>query len=197
MTIKTQVVDDETRIITRVIDDEIRVSCTCCNCCASLTMGILLSMLGRRGGLGFQDFDEQNYTEGLITLTNLAYNNSAGNFNGGKPATPGRLNWHRTKACMRFLCRCVTVDEDDVITSETNVPYGETSSGKDMWTDILRPEFGDETASGSYVYAIIFFGWQYRPPDTEEGFAPSGEAVFVPDDSFYYLAKYALTLETP
>jgi hypothetical protein len=44
MTIKTQVVDDETRIITRVIDDEIRVSCTCCEtgeCCMYPAAGLL------------------------------------------------------------------------------------------------------------------------------------------------------------
>jgi hypothetical protein len=36
MTIKTQVVDDETRIITKVVDGKTRISCTCCagaECC--------------------------------------------------------------------------------------------------------------------------------------------------------------------
>jgi hypothetical protein len=94
---------------------------------------------------------------------------------------------------MRFLCRCVTVTDSE-ITSQINVPYGGTWTGKDMWTDILQPEFGDETSSGTYVYALIFFGWRYRPPDTVDGYPPSSEAVFVGDDSFYTLAKYEVTL---
>jgi hypothetical protein len=193
MTIKTQVVDDETRIITKVVDDEIRVSCTCCACCAAINEGLLLSLLGRRGDKALQTFDSQNYTDGTLTFNNIAYIEQAGTFNGGKPSTPQRLNWHRTKACMRFLCRCVTV-KDSEITSQINVPYGSTWTGKDMWTDILQPEFGDETSSGTYVYALIFFGWRYRPPDILNGYPPSGESVFVGDDSFYTLAKYEVTL---
>jgi hypothetical protein len=45
MTIKTQVVDDETRIITKVVDGKTRISCTCCaaesECCMYPAAGLL------------------------------------------------------------------------------------------------------------------------------------------------------------
>jgi hypothetical protein len=145
-------------------------------------------MLGRRGSIAFQSWDSQNYTDGVITLTNLEFYNQLGSYSANKPASP--LGWHRTKGCLRFLCRCVRV-ENSVIVSEINTPYGTTSGDLDMWTDIARPIFGNETYSGTFLYAFNFYGWRYRD-DIFGNLTPS-DPEFIADDSYYNIAKYEIT----
>ena len=66
----------------------------------------------------------------------------------------------RKPACLRWLCREVVVS-GGVIVSESNTSFGgPTTNNKDLWLDICKPLFGNETSSGTFLYVIEFFGWQ-------------------------------------
>jgi hypothetical protein len=93
-------------------------------------------------------------------------------------------------ACWRFLCREVVVDENQVLTSEKNTQIGgPTTNDKDLWLDICKPLFGNETESGTFIYAIEFFGWKSRK-------TRNTPQVFVASDTAYGVIKYKIIKQT-
>jgi hypothetical protein len=92
------------------------------------------------------------------------------------------------RTCLRFLCRSVNI-EGGVIKSESNTEFGgPTTTGKDLWDDICKPEFGNETQSGTYMYIISFKGWRYFYYSNPE-YTYSGPRIIKGDDD-YEIFKY-------
>jgi hypothetical protein len=90
----------------------------------------------------------------------------------------------RKQACLRWLCREVVVSGGVIVSASNTVFGGPTTNNKDLWVDICRPLFGDETRSGTFLYVIEFFGWQ------------GGEVsprYWISADDEYYVTKYFVT----
>lgn len=137
-------------------------SCSCCNegICSGFDLDMLLFNFPPEGYV-FTPIDA-GFVEGLPTLT----------------------GYKRKDACLRFLCREVVV-AGGVIVSENSTEFGgPTTNGKDLWLDICRPLFGDETLTGNYFYVIEFEGW------IEDGPRPRD---WISADDQYYVTKYLVT----
>jgi len=137
-------------------------SCSCCGqgLCSAFNLDMLLSSFPPDG----YTFEEEGelFEEGLATLT----------------------GYKRKEACFRWLCREVVVS-GGVIVSESNTAFGgPTENAKDLWIDICRPLFGDETRSGNFFYRIDFRGWE------QLGAKPR---IWISEDDQYYVTKYFIT----
>lgn len=142
-------------------------SCACCGLCSNFDLDFFL-----------YDFPE----EGGGVVGGFTFDDMGTRFQQGETDKEG---FKRKKACLRWLCREVVV-LNGVITSERNTEFGgPTTNGKNLWIDIVRPLWGDETLSGTYVYGIEFYAWvstgEERPRDWESA------------DDEYYVTKYFVT----
>jgi hypothetical protein len=171
----------------KIILKDGKVSCECCGYCNLLDIDILLYEA---------QFSNNNYPNPislssglLITLVGSGGACDDSDYPPDPAPEQGRY-WYRVTACWRFLCRHVTVNGGQ-IASETNFTFGgPTTTGKNLWTQIARPIFGDETESGSYLYSVSFKGWRVAFRST--GVTPQ----FVPSDLCYDILKWKITKPT-
>ena len=159
----------------KIVTKDGKVSCSCCGYCKYFDIDVLLYEAGFSGG---------NYAEPVSAMPKLTLDFSFIDFadaydDSDKPSG----NWGRKNACWRFLCREVSVS-DGQITSETNKEIGgPTTNNKDLWEDICKPLFGDETESGTFIYSIGFQGW-HQPF--------SKPTAFIPSDTGYEVEKWQI-----
>lgn len=140
-------------------------SCTCCGLCSNFDLDFFLYEFPSGGGVA-----------GDFTFEDMGTR--------FQPGEPYKEGFERKEACLRWLCREVVLS-NGVITSERNTEFGgPTTNGKNLWIDIVRPLWGDETLSGTYVYEIDFRAW------VETGDRPR---EFEPADDEYYVTKYLVT----
>jgi hypothetical protein len=159
-----------------------KVSCSCCGFCKYFDIDVLLYEAG---------FSGSGYTNPISASPDLTLDfngESENDFDSDEDRPSGE--YHRVAACWRFLCREVVVDENQVLTSEKNTQIGgPTTNDKDLWLDICKPLFGNETESGTFIYAIEFFGWKSRK-------TRNTPQVFVASDTAYGVIKYKIIKQT-
>lgn len=146
-----------------------KVSCGCCVLCSNFDLDFFFDELPRTEGAG------------LVVVGDFTFDDKGTLLQQGETYKGG---FKRRKACLRWLCREVVVS-NGVITSERNTEFGgPTTNGKDLWVDIVRPLWGDETLSGTYVYEIEFYGWRESGPTPND---------WISEDDEYYVTKNLVT----
>lgn len=161
--------------------------------CSFLDLELLLSEFGSRGiGLRWNEETWHNINsfntqlnDGLTwTFTKndqlLEQGEQAGNY-------PSNGGWYkRERACLRFVCRCVSGG------SVNQTTYGgSTTYNKNLWDDILQPLFGNEGSSGNYLYIVSLYAW--KKITTQDAPDPSGALSWYSDDSFFNIGKFTIT----
>jgi len=156
-TIKTQLVSDKPRIITKIVNGQILVSCSCCGYCSYFDISVLLYNAGFSGSKG----NGPDTIPVLLDFGNiiLEMNPIDSNSYCDDSDRPSGDFWRRINACWRFLCREVNVLNGEIISESNKEIGGSTTTGKSLWEDICFPLFGDEEQSGTYIYSINFLGW--------------------------------------
>jgi hypothetical protein len=209
-TIRTQLVDGDRRIITKVVNGQRRVSCSCCCLCQIFDTEMLLNFSKNDhytrmkrsvevgGPLSFFSVEEQNYQSENLGFRGFDYQFSVGGIN-TRP-TSGRIGeWLlRKPACLRWLCRCVEIDENEDISVIQQHEYGgPTVNNLDLWEDVVLPRWGEETESGTFLYIVIFLGLFRRlrsvgvPPASAPDYP--GSRFWEPRDDEAYILKERIT----
>jgi hypothetical protein len=157
--------------------------------CDLLDLEILLGIFGGQtnsSGSGGDTF-ESNYSGTLFDGHTYNFNlldffEQRGDEDGNYP-TDGNT-WRRRRACLRFVCRCVSGGG-----ISQKVFGGPTTYDRDIWNEILFPDFGSENASGNYLYIVDFYGYERKkrkgpPPIT---------TIWQSDDTFFDIYKFSIT----
>jgi hypothetical protein len=180
----------------KIILKDGKVSCECCGCESVkkiLDTGLFsgwdqLVAFGYNGNApAVFDFDIFGLNLRITLISEILKLVSENPYPGGASRRTGGRRL--CDMCLRFLCRKVIVKNGAII-SETNTEFGgPTSTGKDFWEDICKPEFGDETQSGTYMYIISFKGWR----NFYDNVGPNGGRTVNVGDQDYKIWKYKVT----
>jgi len=140
-----------------ILKDE-KVSCECCGLCRYFDIETLLYVANFKSSKIFPnisyDLSAINVGDGYQLVDQLL---EIGDIEQDPPAV-GNLNIILRKACFRFLCRDVIIDEGEIKSEKNTYIGGPTTTNKDLWEDICFPLFGDESESGAYLYVVQFYG---------------------------------------
>jgi hypothetical protein len=208
-TIKTQISGGQRRILTKVVSGQRRVSCSCCCLCQIFDAEILLnfcknshytrmkkSVQAGGGPFSFFSVDEKQYQSENLGFRGFDYKFQVAP---NRRTSSGEPDWLlRKPACLRWVCRCVSVNEDGDLTTLQQETYGgPTVNNLDLWEDVVLPRWGEETEGGTFLYIVIFLGLYRRartfgsPP----AFAPNhpGTEAWESRDDGAYIMKERIT----
>jgi hypothetical protein len=169
MTIKTQLVEGQPRIITKVVNGQRRVSCSCCCFCNEYDLDLLLYGVGI-GGLKFDEY-----------LNRLK--EQCGNVEAWEALRPdGR--YKKERACLRWLCRRTVLQNGEPVTISNSVG-GPTTNDRDL-NDLLFECLGErvgfagllngeslppEEYGRCYLYGFEFYAWHRRRRTGDQGWS--------------------------
>jgi len=187
------------------------VSCSCCCNCQIFNTEVLLnyskndhftkmksSVEISQDGLSFFSVGGNDYQSQNMGFRGFDYIFSSSGSIGQLRPTTGRPQWLvRKPACLRWLCRCVTVSEGGLRVGQQQEYGGPSINNLNFWEDVVRPRWGDETESGTFLYIIIFLGLFRRrrtvggPPENSEDYPST--MYWEPRDDEAYIMKERIT----
>lgn len=154
--------------------------------CNLLDLDILLGIFSGENlkPSSWRDFDSVNETLNDGSVWKFEYvidKQNLGEEDGNYP-TDGRI-WKRQSACLRFVCRCVSGGS-----VKQAVFGGPTTYDRDIWNEIIEPNFGFENSSGNYLYIVDFYAWR-----SKRSLPTFPIRIWVSDDRYYDIGKFTIT----
>jgi hypothetical protein len=83
------------------------------------------------------------------------------------PDTPPGPGFTRQHACIRWLCTCVSINQNGPPTIISSRQYGGPTTNNLNLSGIIWNVVPPPTSGGCYIYEFHFYGWQTRSPNSQ------------------------------